>query len=99
MAQFAVHGTWKSVFALASLFSFLGLLVFALAGGVPPPAQGSVSPYGMALYALAFAVIVLGFWSQEDIIAVLGIMALSSLVMLDILLRVGVLSYNGIKVL
>lgn len=99
MAQFAVHGTWRSVFALASLFSFLGLLVFALAGGVAPPPHGSVSMFGILLYVLAFAVIVLGFWSQEDIIAVLGIMALSSLVILDILLRVGVLSYNGVKVL
>jgi hypothetical protein len=99
MAQFAVHGSWRSVFALAALFSFVGLLVFGMAGGFPKPAIHEISPYGALLYVLALAVIVLGFWSQEDVIAVLGIMALSGLVILDILLRVGVLSYNGLRVL
>lgn len=99
MAQFAVHGTPRSVVALAALFSFVGLLVFAIAGGFPDPAPHTVSPYGLLLYALAIAVIVLGFWSKEDIVAVLGIMGLSGLIILDVLLRVGVLSYNGIRVL
>ena len=99
MAQFAVHGTWRSVFALAALFSFTGLLVFGIAGGFPDPAPQAVSPYGLGLYLLAIAVIALGFLSKEDIVAILGIMALSGLVILDILLRVGVLSYNGVKVL
>ena len=33
MAQFAVHGTPRSVVALAALFTFVGLLVFALSLG------------------------------------------------------------------
>jgi hypothetical protein len=99
MAQFAVHGTPRSVVALAALFTFVGLLVFAMAGGFPDAANHKLPLYGLLLYALAIAVIALGFWSKEDIIAVLGIMALSGLIILDILLRVGVLSYNGIRVL
>jgi hypothetical protein len=103
MAQFAIHGTWKSVIALASLFAFIGLLTYALAGGVHQPENpGKDHPlplFGLILYALTIVIIVLGFWSKEDVIAVAGIMALSGLVILDILLRVGVLGYNGVRVL
>jgi hypothetical protein len=99
MAHFAVHGTWRGVLALASLFTFTGLLIFALAGGVPPPNIHALPFFGLLLYALAIAVIVLGFWSKEDVVAVLGIMAFSLLVILDILLRVGILSYNHVKVI
>lgn len=99
MAQFAVHGTSRSVLALAALFSFVGLLVFGLAGGFPKPAPHALPVFGLLLYVLAIVVIALGFWSKEDIVAILGIMALAGLVILDVLLRVGVLSYNGLRVL
>lgn len=104
MAQFAVHGGWKSVAALASLLTFLGLLVFALAGGladIPDTPAGTSKrvSYGLALYVVAFAVIFFGFWSKEDVIAISGIIGLSLLLILDILLRVGVLSYNHIHVI
>lgn len=99
MAQFAVHGTWRSVAALVSLFVFLGLMVFGIAGGFPTTPHGGLSLYGLGLYVLSIVVITLGFWSKEDTIAVLGIMGLSALVVLDVLLRIGLLSYNGIRVL
>lgn len=99
MAHFAVHGTWRSVAAMTAFFAFSGLLFYALLAGFPPPPHGSLSPYGALLYVLVFLTIGLGFWSKEDVIAVLGIMSLSALIMLDILLRVGILSYNGIKII
>lgn len=104
MAQFALHGGWKSVAALASLLTFLGLLVFSLAGGlagIPNDDAGDARrvQYGLLLYLTAFAVIVFGFWSKEDVIAVAGIIALSGLMILDILLRVGVLSFNHVHVI
>jgi hypothetical protein len=99
MAQFAVHGTWKSVAALASLFTLVGLTIFALAGGVPPSAPHTVPLFGLFLYVLCLVVITLGFWSKEDVVAVAGIMALAMLIMLDILFRIGVLGYNGVRVL
>lgn len=104
MAQFALHGGWKSVAALASLLTFLGLLIFSLAGGlagIPNDDAGDARrvQYGLLLYAAAFAVIVFGFWSKEDVIAILGIVALSALMILDILLRVGVLSFNHVHVI
>lgn len=99
MAQFAVHGTWRSVIALASLFAFLGLLAFAVAGGTADASKDFRLTFGLGLYGLCFLVIVFGFWSQEDSVAIGGIIGLSLLMILDILLRVGILSYNGIRVL
>jgi len=99
MAHFAVHGTWRSVIALTSLFTFVGMLVFSLAGGVPEPNIHALPVFGLLLYVVSIAVIALGFWSKEDVVAVLGIMGFAILVILDILLRVGILSYNHVKVL
>lgn len=99
MAHFAVHGTWRSVFALTSLFTFMGLLVYGLAGGAPEPNLHALPLFGLLLYVLAIAVIALGFWSKEDTIAVLGIIAFALLLILDILFRVGILSYNHVRVL
>lgn len=99
MAHFAVHGTWRSVAAMTALFAFIGLLLYAIVGGFPPPPHGTLSIYGALLYVLVFLTIGFGFWSKEDVIAVLGIMGLAALIILDILLRVGILSYNGIKVI
>lgn len=104
MAQFAIHGGWKSVAALASLLTFLGLLTFSLAGGLAdlpdnPSGNARRVQYGLVLYVVSFAIIFFGFWSKEDVIAVAGIIALSMLMILDILLRVGVLSYNHIHVI
>jgi hypothetical protein len=104
MAQFALHGGWKSVAALACLLTFLGLLTFSMAGGLaglPDDEAGTDRrvQFGLILYAVAFATMVFGFWSKEDVIAIAGIIALSGLVILDILLRVGVLSFNHVHVI
>jgi ABC-type uncharacterized transport system permease subunit len=103
VAEFAVHGTWRSVWALTALFAFVGLVVYSIAGGFPQdPAAGATHPLplvGLTIYGLAVLTIALGFWSKEDAIAVLGIMGLAALVILDVLLRIGILSYNGVQVL
>lgn len=85
MAQLTIHGTWKSVVALALLLAFVGLVAFAIASG---------KSLGLWLYLVVLAVIVFGFWSKEDHVAVGGIMGLSLLVILDVLLRIGVLAFN-----
>jgi len=88
MAQLTIHGTWKSILGLAFLFAFVALVAFAVASG---------KSLGIWLYALAFAAMVFGFWSKEDHVAIGGIMGLSLLVILDILLRIGVLAFNECK--
>lgn len=104
MAQFALHGGWKSTAALASLFTFLALLVFTLAGGLDHLPQdkeigaGNRAMFGTFLYLSAFALTFFGFWSKEDWLAILGIVAVSLLIILDVLLRVGVLSFNLVHV-
>jgi hypothetical protein len=104
MAQFALHGGWKSVAALACLLTFLGLLTFSLAGGLAglpddPAGNARRVQYGLLLYVIAFATMVFGFWSKEDVLAIAGLTALSGLLILDILLRVGVLSFNHVHVI
>lgn len=99
MAQFAVHGTWRSVIALTFLFAFAGLLTYGVAGGLHDVAQGARVKFGLLLYLLAVFTIGFGFWSKEDTVAIGGIVGFSLLIILDILLRVGILSYNGIKIL
>ena len=99
MAQFAIHGNWRSVSALATLFVFLGMVAYAMAGGLdhlPLDDQGVGKrvQYGIVLYLLSFVIIGLGFWSKEDHIALAGIIGFSSLIVLDIVLRIGVLSFN-----
>ena len=99
MAQFAIHGNWRSISALTVLFVFLGLLAFAVAGGletIPVNEQGVAKrvQFGLGLYVLSFLVIGLGMWSKEDHIAVTGIIGLNLLIILDIILRIGVLSFN-----
>lgn len=104
MAQFALHGGWKSTAALASLFTFLALLIFSLAGGLDHLPQDKEAGgakralYGTFLYLAAFALMFFGFWSKEDVLAILGIIAVSLLIILDVLLRVGVLSFNLVHV-
>lgn len=85
MAQFGLHGSWKGIVALASLFAFIGLLTYAIVAG---------QSFGVTLYLLAILAIGFGFASKEDTIAVGGIIAISLLSVLDVLLRVGVLSFN-----
>lgn len=85
MAQLTTHANWKSVAALTSMFTFLGLLVFALAAG---------TSLGIWLYAAVVALIFFGFWSKEDHLAIVGIMGFWLLIILDIILRVGVLAFN-----
>jgi hypothetical protein len=101
MAQFAIHGGWKSVAALSSLFVLIGMMTYAVAGGLEhlPVNDAGVSKrvsYGLALYGFALLVIILGFWSKEDVIAISGIVGISALLLLDIILRIGVLSFNMI---
>lgn len=90
MAQFAIHGGWKSVAGLSSLLAFIMLVGYAIAAG---------DSLGMWPYLTALATIVFGFWSKEDVVAVGGILALSLLMILDILLRVGLLGFNHVKVI
>lgn len=99
MAQFAIHGNWRSISALAAFFVFLGALAYAVAGGLShlplnPEGVRTRVWFGLGLYLLSFLVIGLGFWSKEDHIAVAGITGFSLLMILDIILRVGVLSFN-----
>ena len=86
MAQLTIHGSWKSVAALACLMAFVALLAYAIAAG---------TSLGIWLYALALAAIVFGFWSKEDHVAIGGIMGLSLLVILDVILRIGLLKFNA----
>lgn len=95
MAQLTVHGNWKSVAAMTSLFIFVGLTAFAVAGGVEDKTRTERVNFGLTLYGIAILVIFFGFWSKEDAIAVTGILGISLLLMLDILLRIGVLSFNS----
>ena len=85
MAQLTVHGNWKSITAMACLFAFVGLLTYAIAAG---------TSLGLWLYLFAFLAIAFGFASKEDHIAVFGIMAFALLIILDIILRIGVLAFN-----
>lgn len=104
MAQFAIHGGWKSVAALASLITFTGLLVFALAGGLhslpdDDAGTGKRVQFGLMLYLTSILVMFFGFWSKEDVIAIAGIIAFSLLMILDIILRIGVLGFNHVHVI
>jgi hypothetical protein len=85
MAQLTIHGTWKSVVALTMLLSFVGVLAYAMAAGV----SMGVWPYLLVILTIAF-----GFWSKEDHIAIGGIMGFSLLLILDVILRVGILAFN-----
>lgn len=90
MAQLAITGSWKSIAALTSFFVLIGLMGYATV---------TVTSFGVLLYLLAILVIALGFWSKEDMVAMGGIIGISALIILDILLRIGVLSFNHVKVL
>lgn len=101
MAQLAIHGNWRSVSALATLFVLIGMIAYASAGGLDslPKTDAGIGvrvQYGLGLYVLCFVVIGLGFWSKEDAIAVMGITLFSLLMILDVLLRIGVLSFNTV---
>lgn len=90
MAQLGIQGTWKSIFALASMLTLYGLMAYASFAHVS---------LGVMIYLIALLVLVLGFWSKEDSVAVGGIIGISMLVILDILLRIGVLGFNGVQVI
>lgn len=85
MAQLTIHGTWKSIVALACLVSFIGVVAYAVAAGVS---------LGMWPYVLVIATMVFGFWSKEDHVAIGGIIGLSLLIVLDVVLRIGILAFN-----
>jgi hypothetical protein len=88
MAQLKVHGNWKSISALACFVALVGVLTFALV------AHESV---GIWLYVLAFAAMILGFMSKEDHIAIGGIMGIFLVLILDIILRIGLLGFTECK--
>ena len=88
MAKLAVHGNWKSILGLASFVAMLGVLVIAMVTG---------DSVGIWLYLLSIAAMVLGFWSKEDHIAIGGIVGLNLVMILDIILRIGVLGFTECK--
>lgn len=85
MAQLTVHANWKSIAALSSMFVFLGLTAFAIVAG---------TSLGIWLYLVVIALIFFGFWSKEDHLAIVGIMGFWLLIILDIILRIGLLAFN-----
>jgi hypothetical protein len=88
MARATVHGNWKSILALTSLVVMLGLLAYSLV------AHESL---GIWLYVFAFATMILGFMSKEDHIAVTGIAGIFLILILDIILRIGLLGFTECK--
>lgn len=105
MAQFGIHGGWKSIAALASLLTFFGLLLYASLMHLgpwhnlaDPTIRATTVRLGMILYVLAILAIFFGFWSKEDTIAMGGIVGISLLMVMDVLLRVGMLGFNQLRV-
>lgn len=88
MAQLSVHGNWKSILALTSLVVTFGLLAYSLAAG---------ESLGIWLYVFSFAAMILGFWSKEDHIAIGGIVGINLVLILDIILRIGLLGFTECK--
>lgn len=98
MAQFGVHGDWKGIAAFATLFVFFGMLAYATAGGLdhaPDDAGGRAKKvqFGAITYLMVTVAMVLGFWSKEDVVAILGIIGWGLLIVMDVVLKVGVLSF------
>jgi len=85
MAQLVTHGNWKSISAMASMLTFLGVLLYAILSG---------ESLGIWPYLLAVVVMTLGFISKEDHIAVVGITGIFTVVILDVMLRIGLLAFN-----
>lgn len=88
MAQLTVHGNWKSIFALASLVAMIGVTAYAVV------AHDSI---GIWLYAFSLLAMIFGFWSKEDHLAIGGIMGFFTVMMLDIVLRVGLMGFTECK--
>lgn len=88
MAQVGVHGNWKSILALASLVATVGLLAYSVV---------THESLGIWLYFFSMAAMILGFWSKEDHIAVGGISMIFLVLILDIILRIGVLGFTECK--
>ena len=88
MAQLRIHGNWKSILALTSLVVMIGLLAYSVV------AHESL---GIWLYVFAFATMILGFMSKEDHIAVLGISGIFLVLILDIILRIGLMGFTECK--
>lgn len=88
MARLSVHGNWKSILALASLVAMVGVLIVALVAG---------ESVGIWLYVLAILAMFLGFWSKEDHVAIGGITGFFLVMILDIILRIGLLGFTECK--
>lgn len=82
MAQFAVQRSVASWLALITVLVYLALIAFAVA---------TSTKLGGILYLLGLAAIIMGFWTKEDNVAILGVMGISFVVILDILLHIGLL--------
>ena len=88
MARLSVHGNWKSIAGLASFIALVGVLVVSLATG---------ESTGVWMYILSIAAMVFGFWAKEDHIAIGGIVGINLVMILDIILRIGVLGFTECK--
>lgn len=82
MARFHITSNWRATFAFAVFLVFAVTLLFAAF------AQTRLGPL---LYVLCLASIGLGFWAREDNAAMGGVIGLNLLVMLDVVLRIGIL--------
>lgn len=88
MAQLSIHGNWKSIAALASLVALVGVLAYSVV---------TRDSTGAWLYIFSFATMIFGFWSKEDHLAVSGITGLFLVLILDIVLRIGMLGFTECK--
>ncbi len=106
MAQFGVQRSAPSYVTLVAALALLGALTYVITVPVVEQLKAAYAaeftpeePYEMAeppklgggLYVLALAVIVLGFWSKEDNLVMLGVAGLCLIVPLDILWHVALL--------
>jgi hypothetical protein len=82
MAKLAPDQRPLSILAAIAFFAFALLLIYATATHVK---------LGWSIYAIGLVATILGFASREDAFAVGGIIGLNLLVILDIVLRIGVL--------
>lgn len=88
MAQLTVHGNWKSIAALASLLALFSLIAYAVVAG---------ESLGIWLYVFSMGAMIFGFWSKEDHLAIGGIVGINLVIILDILLRIGLLGFTECK--
>ncbi|MHB8586790.1 MAG: hypothetical protein ACYDDF_13265 [Thermoplasmatota archaeon] len=88
MAKLDLGGRPVSILAVLALIAFLLLITYGIyTAGI----LGQGVQLGPLVYVIGIGVVILGFASREDAVAVGGIMGLNLLVILDIALRIGIL--------